>query len=60
MGKLLLIHQDAEFCNAINARMERLYYLDGRDNPDHKHHPPTPGWRRNTVLPTSRNQDIPA
>ena len=34
----MFIHEDHQFCNAINARLERLYYLDGRDNPDHKHH----------------------
>ena len=60
MGKLLLIHQDHEFCNAINARMERLYYLDGRDNPDHKHHHTYTGLAEKYSLPTSGNENIPA
>jgi hypothetical protein len=34
----MLLHQDAEFCNAINARLERLYKIDGRDNPEHPQH----------------------
>ena len=38
MAQAVLIHEDPEFCNAIQARLERLYYLDGRDNKDHPHY----------------------
>ena len=52
----MFIHQDHEFCNAINARLERLYYLDGRDNPDHKHHHTYTGLAEKYGVPTTRNK----
>ena len=59
MGKLLLIHQDAEFCSAINARLEKLYYLDGRDNPEHKHHHTYTGLAEKFGgIPSPRGQNL--
>ena len=30
--------QDPQWCNAIQARLERLYFIDGRDKKDHPQH----------------------
>ena len=35
MAQAVLIHEDIEFCNAVQARLDRLYIIDGRDKRDH-------------------------
>ena len=55
----MFIHEDHEFCNAINARLERLYYLDGRDNPEHKHYHTYTGLAQKYSFPTSGNKNNP-
>ena len=58
-GQTVFIHQDHEFCNAINARLERLYYLDGRDNPEHKHHHTYTGLAEKFGgVPSPRSQNL--
>ena len=37
-GEAVFIHEDLEYCAARQARLERLYYLDGRDKKDHQYH----------------------
>ena len=37
-GDSVLIHEDLEYLKARQARLERLYYLDGRDKKDHQYH----------------------
>ena len=37
-GEGVLIHEDIAYCEAVQARLERLYHIDGRDNPEHEHH----------------------
>ena len=59
MGKVLLIHQDHEFCNAVNARLERLFFLDGRDKPDHPHYYTYTGLAQKYSLPNSNGKDLP-
>ena len=34
-GEAVLIHEDLEFCAAVQARLNRLYIIDGRDKRDH-------------------------
>ena len=31
-------NQDLHWCNAIQERLERLYNIDGRNNPEHPQH----------------------
>ena len=53
MGKLLLIHQDHEFCNAIQRQNGAVVLLGWtRQSSTTSTTTPTPGWRRNsTVFP---------
>ena len=37
-GDAVFIQEDLEYLKAQQARIERLYYLDGRDNKDHPYH----------------------
>ena len=37
-GDAVFIHEDLEYLKAQQARLARLYYLDGRDSKDHPHH----------------------
>jgi hypothetical protein len=38
IGEAVFIQEDLEYLKAQQARLERLYYLDGRDSKDHPHH----------------------
>ena len=58
-GEAVFIHQDTEFCNAIQARMERLYKIDGRTDKSHPQHGFYTGLHEKYSLPTSGNKDLP-
>ncbi len=59
-GNPVLIHQDTEFCAAQHARLERLYFLDGRDNPDHPHANTYSALaRKYNGISTTNTQDLP-
>ena len=53
----MLLHEDHEFCNAINARLERLFFIDGRDNPEHPYHATFTGLAEKYRLPRSGDSD---
>ena len=38
MAQVVLIHEDIAYCTAVQARLDRLYIIDGRDNRNHPHH----------------------
>jgi hypothetical protein len=55
MAQAVLIHEDTEYCLAVQARMERLYKIDGRDNRDHPQHGIYTGLAAKYSLSTSTN-----
>jgi heat shock protein HspQ len=55
MAQAVLIHEDPEFCNAIQARLERLYIIDGRDKRDHPQYHVYTGLAEKYRLPTTSN-----
>ena len=49
------------FNNAINERLERLFYIDGRDKPEHpQHHTYTGLHEKYRGLSSTRSEDVPA
>ena len=58
IGETVFIHEDHEFCNAINARLNRLYYIDGRDNKSRPQHSTYTGLAEKYSLPRARSEDV--
>ena len=57
----MLIHEDAEYCNALVARLNRLYKIDGRDNPEHPWHGTYVGLHQKfTGISSPGDQDLHA
>ena len=55
----MLIHEDAEYCNAVVARMNRLYFIDGRDKPEHPWHATYTGLNQKySGISSPGNQDL--
>ena len=51
----MFLQEDHRFNNAINERLERLFYIDGRDKPEHPITAVTQDLRRNT-FPSTGNK----
>ena len=57
----MFINEDPAFCDALNARLEKLFYIDGRDNPEHEHHATYTGLARKyngISVPTTRDENV--
>ena len=57
----MFIHQDAAYQNAVQERLERLFQIDGRSNPEHPHHATFTGLAaKYNGISTTGNKDISA
>ena len=54
----MYLHEDAAFNNAINARLNRLYFIDGRDNPTHPHHGTFTNLAAQYSIPRPNGEDL--
>ena len=56
----MFLHEDAAFNSAINARLNRLYFIDGRDQDTHPHHGTFTGLAEKYRVPRARSEDVSA
>ena len=54
----MYLQEDAAFNNAINARLNRLFFIDGRDQPTHPHHGTFTGLAEKYRFPGARSEDL--
>ena len=56
----MYLQEDHRFNNAINERLERLFFIDGRDKPEHPQHGLFTGLAEKYRFPTTGDKDLPA
>ena len=56
----MYLHEDAAFNNALNARLNRLYFIDGRDQKSHPHHGTFTGLAEKYRFPSAGSEDVSA
>ena len=56
----MYLQEDAAFNNAINARLNRLFFIDGRDQPTHPHHGTFTGLAEKYRFPGARSKNLRA
>ena len=54
-GDAVFVQEDLDFCEAVQARMNKLYKIDGRDNRDHPQHGIYTGLSKKYRFPSSSN-----
>ena len=54
----MYLHEDAAFNNALNARLNRLFFIDGRDQESHPHHGTFTGLAAKYSIPPTGNKDV--